>query len=72
MQIKPEQAAALEQYAQQHGKQPDDVLDDAVARFLEYETWFAEAVEEGLRAADRGEFIDHRDFRTRIDSRYPG
>lgn len=36
--------AALELYAHQHGKRPAEVLDNALAKFLGYETWFAEAV----------------------------
>jgi predicted transcriptional regulator len=70
--VKPERMAALEQYAQQHGKEPAEVLDDALAKFLDYETWFTQAVEEGIAAADRGEFVEHEDVRKRIDSRYPG
>ena len=70
--VKPERMAALEQYAQHHGKKPAEVLDDALAKFLDYETWFAQAVEQGINAADRGEFIEHDAVRTLIDSRYPG
>jgi predicted transcriptional regulator len=69
--LKPERIAALELYAQQHGKEPAEVLDDALAKFLDYETWVSDAVDEGLAAADRGEFVEHEDVRKLIDSRYP-
>ena len=70
--LKPERMAALEKYAEQHGKEPAEVLDDALAKFLDYETWFAQAVEEGIAAADRGEFIEHDEVGKLIESRYPG
>jgi predicted transcriptional regulator len=70
--IKPERMAALEQYAHQHGRRPADVLDDALAKYLDYEIWFAQAVEEGIAAADKGEFIEHDEVRKLIRSRYPG
>lgn len=50
--LKPERIAALELYAQQHGKEPAEVLDDALAKFFDYETWFPDAVDKGLAAAD--------------------
>jgi predicted transcriptional regulator len=37
-----------------------------------HEDWFLRAVDEGLAAADRGEFIDHDDLRQMIDRKYPG
>ena len=63
---------ALELYAQQRGKNTAEVLDDALAKFLDFETWFTQAVEEGIAAADRGELIAHCDVRNLIESRYPG
>jgi predicted transcriptional regulator len=70
--VKPERLAALERYAEQHGKEPAEVLDDALARFLEYETWFSHAVDEGIAAADRGEFMEHDEVGKLIEHRYPG
>ena len=36
--VKPERMEALEKYAHQLGKEPAEVLDDALAKFLDYET----------------------------------
>ena len=44
--VKPERMEALKKYAHQLGKDPAEVLDDALSKFLDYETWFARAVEE--------------------------
>lgn len=38
----------------------------------DYDEWFSAEVENGLAAAERGEFIDHADIRQMIDRRYPG
>ena len=70
--VKPDRLAALEEYARRRGKAPAEVLDDALAKFLEYEMWFSQAVDEGIAAADRGEFIEHDDVAKLIESRYPG
>jgi predicted transcriptional regulator len=70
--VKPDRLAALEAYARQHGKEAAEVLDDVLARFLEYEMWFSQAVDKGVAAADRGEFIEHDDVAKLIESRYPG
>ena len=70
--IKPERKAALEEYARQRGQDPAEVADDALAKYLDYEVWFANAVEEGLAAAGRGEFIEHEEVGRLIRNRYPG
>jgi predicted transcriptional regulator len=38
----------------------------------DYETWFAQAVAEGLASADRGDFVEHSDVEAMIESRFPG
>jgi predicted transcriptional regulator len=49
--IKPERKAQLEEYAQRHGKDPADALDDALAEYLE---WERQDHEESLEAIRRG------------------
>ena len=41
-------------------------------RFVDYDAWFLREVEEGVAAADRGEFVEHDDVGKLIESRYPG
>lgn len=69
--LKPERMAALEQYALQHGKNPAEVLDNALAKYLDYENWFAQSVAEGLKAANRGDFMEAGDVLSLINQRYP-
>jgi len=45
---------------------------EAVERLVNYDEWFEQQVNEGLAAADRGEFVEHADVRKLIDDRYPG
>lgn len=35
------------------------IIEQAVERYLDYEEWFATAVQMGIAAADRGEVIRH-------------
>lgn len=37
----------------------DDVISRLVRRQMEYDVWFAEKVQEGIDAADRGELVPH-------------
>jgi predicted transcriptional regulator len=37
-----------------------------------YEEWFLREVDNGISAADRGQFVDHSELRKVIDERYPG
>jgi len=41
-------------------------------RRVDYDEWFLKEVDQGLAAADRGEFVDHAAVRKMIDERYPG
>ena len=58
--IKPERKAQLEEYAQRHGKDPADALDDALAEYLEWEQDYEESA-----AAIRRSYEDVRAGRTR-------
>jgi predicted transcriptional regulator len=58
--------------AAQQGRAAEALVEEAVERLVDSEEWFLQEVDNGLAAADRGEFIDHGDIRNMIDSRYPG
>lgn len=55
----PEKEARLKQVAYRTGKEPAQVVQEAVDRMLEYESRFAEAVEQGRASARRGELLEH-------------
>ncbi len=37
------------------------VINQAIEQYLDHEEWFAEAVNEGIAAADRGELVPHEE-----------
>ena len=58
VQFTPEQQAQLAQIASRAGTAPERLVTNVVARYLDEEVRFLAAVEKGLTAADRGEFIE--------------
>ncbi len=58
----------LQQIANRTGRSMTELLEEAVDRFLEYNTWFIGEVEKGLAEANRGELIDHEEVVARIEA----
>jgi predicted transcriptional regulator len=63
----PEQEAQLAQIAVQSGTDTERLVTNVVARFLDEEARFLAAIEKGLAAAERGEFIEE----AQMDARSP-
>lgn len=57
----------LSHLASRLGRKEVDVVQDALERYIEYETDFLEAVERGIAAADRGEFVDQDEVEARLE-----
>jgi len=70
--FKPDLQAKLAQLASQQGRDSEALVVEAVERMVNYDQWFAQEVEEGIAAADRGELVEHEDVGKLIDSRYRG
>jgi predicted transcriptional regulator len=70
--LSPDLQAKLDRVAAQQGRDTESLVQEAVERLLNYDEWLTRQVEEGLSAADRGEFVEHDDIGKLIDSRYPG
>ena len=66
----PETEARLEQVANRTGKQPSEVVEEAVQRMLRYETNFQEAVEQGRRSIARGDLLEHDEVVERIEKMF--
>lgn len=64
--LTPEQEAQLHQLANRAGKNPGQVLQEAIDRFLNEDAAFRAAVREGFAAIDRGEFIEEGEMDERI------
>lgn len=65
--LNPEQEARLQQLALRTGKNPEQVIEGAVDRILDYDEHFLVAVEEGRAAARRGELLEHDEVVERIE-----
>ncbi|HUJ22580.1 MAG TPA: hypothetical protein VLX58_13705 [Bryobacteraceae bacterium] len=63
----PEQEAQIAQIATKAGSNPERVVKDVIARYLDDEARFLAAVEKGLAAAARGEFIEEDEMDARIE-----
>jgi len=52
----PDTLSSLDQIAKDLGRSRNWVLNKAVQDFIAYQAWFKRQVEEGVKAADNGEF----------------
>jgi predicted transcriptional regulator len=61
LRLQPEKEAQLAQIAAQKGLDPDELARQVLSRYLEDDTHFIEAVNIGLSAAERGDFVEHEE-----------
>jgi len=66
----PEQQAQLAQIAAKAGTVPERLAADVVARYLNEEVRFLTAVEKGIAAAERGEFIEEEEMDARVEAMF--
>jgi predicted transcriptional regulator len=59
--LHPEKEAQLAQIAAQRGLKMDELAQQVLTHYLEDDARFIEAVNLGLAAADRGDFVEHED-----------
>lgn len=64
--LQPEKEAQLAQIAAQRGLKTDELAQQVLSRYLEDDSRFIEAVNLGLAAADRGEFVEHSEVGTKL------
>jgi predicted transcriptional regulator len=64
--LQPEKEAQLAQIAAQRGLDPDELAQQVLSRYLEDDRRFVEAVNIGLAAADRGDFVEHADVGNKL------
>ena len=65
-----EQEAQLAQIAISEGTDPEGLVRDAALRLLEEDVRFRAAVEKGIAAADRGEFIEEEEMNARLEAMF--
>ncbi|HXY77819.1 MAG TPA: hypothetical protein VEH47_03345 [Candidatus Acidoferrales bacterium] len=66
VQFTPDLQARLAQRAAQKGINPNEVVQDVVARYFAEEDRFVEAVNRGEAALERGEFLTHEQVGERL------
>ena len=63
-----EQESALNEISHRTGRGTDQLVADALSRFIEHELWFARSVREGITTLDRGEGVEHGDVVASIEA----
>ncbi|MBV8897994.1 MAG: hypothetical protein JO051_15885 [Acidobacteriaceae bacterium] len=66
----PEQQARLAHIAAKAGTAPEHLVTSVVTRYLDEEARFIAAVEKGLAAAERGEFIEEEAMDARVEAMF--
>ncbi len=65
-----EQEARLNQIASNVGTDPERLVKEVLVRYLDDEARFLTAVERGIEAAARGDFIEEDEMDARIDRKF--
>jgi predicted transcriptional regulator len=63
----PELEAKLTQSAAQQGRNPDELVQEVVARHFDEESRFIEAINRGEEALQRGEHLTHKEVGRRLE-----
>jgi predicted transcriptional regulator len=59
--LQPEKEARLAEIAAQRGLKTDELAQQVLSHYLQDDTRFIEAVNIGLAAAERGDFVEHEE-----------
>jgi predicted transcriptional regulator len=65
--LPPDQEARLAALAARDGRDVNELAQEAIARLLDDDARFAEAVKGGIAAADRGEFVASEDVWANVE-----
>jgi predicted transcriptional regulator len=66
----PEQQAQITQIAAKAGTVPERLVTNLVVRYLSEEARFLAAVEKGIAAAERGDFIEEEEMDARLEAMF--
>lgn len=61
-----ETIALLDRIATSLGRPRFWIINDALTKYLAYEVWFLEEVQNGMDAADQGNFVSHEEVKNSI------
>ena len=65
--LNPDMQAKLARLAAEQGRNTEALVQEAIARLVDYDEWFIREVEKGLASADRGELLTHEDVGARLE-----
>jgi predicted transcriptional regulator len=65
--LNPEKESRLSQIATQRGLNADELAQQVLDRYLDDDQRFIEAVNVGVAAADRGDFVEHKEVWANIE-----
>jgi predicted transcriptional regulator len=68
--LTPDQQTQLAQIAAEAGTVPERLAANVVSRYLDEEARFLAAVEKGIAAAERGEFIEEEEMDARLEAMF--
>jgi predicted transcriptional regulator len=66
----PKQQAQIAQIASKAGTVPERLVTNLVVRYLGEEARFLAAVEKGIAAAERGDFIEEKEMDARLEAMF--
>jgi predicted transcriptional regulator len=65
--LNPDMQSKLARLAAEQGRNTEALVQEAIARFVDYDDWFIREVEKGLASADRGELLTYEDVGARLE-----
>jgi predicted transcriptional regulator len=65
--LNPDMQAKLARLAAEQDRNTEALVQEAIARFVDYHEWFIREVEKGLASADWGELLTHEDVGARLE-----
>jgi predicted transcriptional regulator len=68
--LTPEQETQLSEIASRAGTVPERLATSVVSRYLDEQARFLAAVEKGIAAAERGEFIEEEEMDARLEAMF--
>lgn len=63
----PELQAKLDRIAAKEGREPESLVNEAVARLVSYDEWFVYQVDKGLAQVERGEIFEHEEVVAKVE-----
>jgi predicted transcriptional regulator len=69
-QLPPELHARLRDLATQQGRSADELVEEVLSKYLDEESRFLKTVEEGLAAAERGDFLEEDEIDARVEAMF--